>query len=202
MQSSALSKAEAALIRQSVEASFRVVRSYKLMLNFYGIRLADMETGEVERQPDHWEGRFLNLRMNSHNFLRINRILASLGHLGFHKYRRPLIEFFQTEVRAPDSIIATCEYSLANFWEMALTPESKRYERKTLETKEDRVDSVFFTHLAGNTPQFANFLRQMGEWEESSSAVRLQAIKKDVANFKKWKAIMNERRSKRLASQK
>ena len=185
-------------MRKDIEVAFRIVRSYKLMLNFYGIRLANMETGEVERQPDYWEARFLNLRMNSHNYLRINRILASLGHLGFHRYRRPLIEFFQTEVRAPGSLIATCESSLSRFWEMALTPESRQYERKTLETKEDRVDSIFFTHLADNTPQFNDFMRRLGEWEEKSSDERRTAIEHDLAHLAKWKSIMQARRSKRL----
>lgn len=198
MQSSALHKNEADYIRKDIDAAFRVVRSYKLMLNFYGIRLANMETGEVERQPDYWEARFLNLRMNSHNFLRINRILASLGHLGFNRYRRPLIEFFQTEVRAPDSLIATCESSLSRFWEMALTPESKQYERKTLETAEDRVDSVFFTHIANKTPQFADFMTRLGQWEEDSAEERKAAITRDLKHLEKWKSIMQARRSSRL----
>lgn len=186
------------MMRKDIAVAFRIVRSYKLMLNFYGIRLANMETGEVERQPDYWEARFLNLRMNSHNFLRINRILASLGHLGFHRYRRPLIEFFQTEVRAPGSLIATCESSLSRFWEMALTPESRQYERKTLETAEDRVDSIFFTHLANDTPQFADFMRRLGEWEEESAEDRKIAIKRDLGHLAKWKGIMEARRSKRI----
>lgn len=184
------------MMRNDVLIAFRIVRSYKLMLNFYGMRLVDMATGEIERQPDYWQARYLNLRMNSHNYLRINRILASLGHLGFHKYRRPWIEFLQREVRAEGSLLSVCEHSLSRFWEMALTPESRQYERKTLETKEDRVDSIFFDHLARQTQEFGEFMRKLGEWEESSSQQRKDAIEEDMVQYEKWEKVM-ERRKRR-----
>jgi len=185
------------MMRNDVSIAFRIVRSYKLMLNFYGMRLVDMATGEIERQPDYWQARYLNLRMNGHNYLRINRILASLGHLGFHKYRRPWIEFLQREVREEGSLLSVCESSLSRFWEMALTPESRQYERKTLETKEDRVDSIFFEHVAKQTPQFGAFMRTLGEWEESSSELRKEAIEHDLVQFEKWKKVMERRRPRK-----
>jgi hypothetical protein len=196
MHSASLTKKEAKMIRTNLEAAFRVVRSYQLMLNFYGMRLIDMSTGEIERVSDYWQSRYLNLRMNSHNYLRINRILASLGHLGFNKYRRPLIEFLQREVRAEGSLISVCESSLSRFWEMALTPDSARYRAKTLETRIDRVDSVFFEHLKKNSPQFEEFVVQNGKWEESSSQQRKEAIEADIAEFEKWERKMRTRKAK------
>jgi hypothetical protein len=196
MQSSALTKAEAKMMRTDIDIAFRVVRSYKLMLNFYGIRLVDMATGEVDRQPDYWQARYLNLRMNSHNYLRINRILASLGHLGFHKYRKPLIEFFQREVRAKGSLIAVCEHSLSRYWEMALDPDSAKYERKTLETKLDRVDSIFFEHLENDTGQFTEFMKENGEWEESCAETRKTAIENDIKHLQKWRAKVSKKTGK------
>ena len=180
-------------MRSDVDIAFRVLRTYQLMLNFYGMRLVDMATGEIDRQPDHWKSRYLNLRMNGHNYLRINRILASLGHLGFHRYRKPLIEFLQKEVRAPNSLLSVCESSLSRFWEMALTPESASYERKTLESKFDRVDSIFFEHLESESEQYVQFMRDLGEWEEQTAPIRRKAIEKDMEYFNKWKARISKK---------
>ncbi len=36
------------------------MKSYKLMLDFYGMRLVDESTGELERAPN-WKDRFRNL---------------------------------------------------------------------------------------------------------------------------------------------
>lgn len=38
----------------------RLLKSYKLMLDFYGIRLVSEETGEVKR-AENWRERFENL---------------------------------------------------------------------------------------------------------------------------------------------
>jgi len=197
MQSSSLTKEEAHMMRNDVSIAFRIVRSYRLMLNFYGMRLVDMATGEISKQPDYWQARYLNLRMNSHNYLRINRILASLGHMGFHRYRRPWIEFLQAEIRAEGSLIGVCEHSLSRFWVMALTPESRQYERKTLETKDDRVDSIFFEHLGKKSKHYCEFMRALGEWEEESSQERKDAIEEDMAQFEKWEKVMERRKRRR-----
>eukprot|EP01088_Endostelium_zonatum_P017687 TRINITY_DN5344_c0_g1_i5.p1 TRINITY_DN5344_c0_g1~~TRINITY_DN5344_c0_g1_i5.p1 ORF type:complete len:308 (-),score=136.97 TRINITY_DN5344_c0_g1_i5:26-949(-) len=69
----ALSKSEAKLIRSNFEMSIRVIRSYRLMLNFYGLKLLNEETGQVARHEVIWKERFNNLQRNGHNNLRINR---------------------------------------------------------------------------------------------------------------------------------
>jgi len=60
--------------------------SYRIMLAFYGLRLVDPATGELavaDAVPAPHQAsfvqRFANLERNSHNFLRITRILKSLG---------------------------------------------------------------------------------------------------------------------------
>jgi hypothetical protein len=102
--SAPLSKAEAKLIREDLDCAQRVLTSYKvishiacclhclptdwhlqLMLNFYGLKLVDEQTGEVARDEKNWKDRYQNLNTSSHNNLRISRIIASLGHLGTHK---------------------------------------------------------------------------------------------------------------------
>ncbi|XP_020489477.2 opioid growth factor receptor-like protein 1 [Labrus bergylta] len=77
-------------------AKDNLLMSYKLMLDFYGIHLCDEKTGEVERARN-WRERFVNLNCNTHNNLRITRILKCLGILGFPHYQAPLVHFFLKE---------------------------------------------------------------------------------------------------------
>jgi len=56
------------------------------MLAFYGLRLVDEKTGELALEdttpapsPSSYLRRFQNLERNSHNFLRITRILKCLN---------------------------------------------------------------------------------------------------------------------------
>ncbi|XP_029005673.1 opioid growth factor receptor-like [Betta splendens] len=98
MNSSArtLTKAEIQEFCKSNTATANLLESYKLMLNFYGIRLCDENTGEVERAA-HWKERFDNLNSHTHNSLRITRILKCLGTLGYPHYQSPLVHFFLKE---------------------------------------------------------------------------------------------------------
>jgi len=62
----------------------RVITSYELMLDFYGIQLLDRETGLLSRSvpPRNYAARYTNLRRHPHNFLRISRILKHLSEMG------------------------------------------------------------------------------------------------------------------------
>lgn len=86
-ESRPLTKEGAAAIRADAEASERVIRSYRLMLKFYGLSLADERTGRVERDAPYHTGRFRNLNDSPHNYLRISRIITSLGELGFRRHK-------------------------------------------------------------------------------------------------------------------
>lgn len=68
----------------------RVVKSYCMMLDFYGFKLADEKTGAIERS-DNWKKRFRNLCNSSHNWLRVTRIMKSLGELNFEHYKLPFL---------------------------------------------------------------------------------------------------------------
>jgi hypothetical protein len=90
--SSPLTKAGAAAIRGDLAASRRVVDSYRLMLDFYGLRLVDERTGELARAENH-AARHAEMNFASnHNWLRISRIIVSLGELGCGRYKRPLLD--------------------------------------------------------------------------------------------------------------
>ncbi|KAL1743171.1 opioid growth factor receptor conserved region-domain-containing protein [Schizophyllum fasciatum] len=65
----------------------RLIKSYKLMLDFYGMRLVSEETGLLDRAlpPRNHEARYRNLVRHSHNNLRISRILKCLSEFGLER---------------------------------------------------------------------------------------------------------------------
>ena len=93
----------------------RLIRSYELMLDFFGFQLTDRRSGEVARKPDYkrryesvlrshsevliyfrieWDlfkgflkYRFHNLSKSGHNYLRITRILKCLAEMGLGHYQ-------------------------------------------------------------------------------------------------------------------
>jgi len=62
----------------------RILTSYRLMLDFYGMELVSEETGLLTRTTG-FAKRYRNLCRSSHNNLRISRILKSLSELGFER---------------------------------------------------------------------------------------------------------------------
>jgi hypothetical protein len=142
-ESSPLTKDAAKQIRESEVAQQRVLKSYKLMLNFYGFKLADEITGRLERDPEVFEKGIDNLNKSSHNYLRISRILISLGELGFHRYKRPLLEALTAEVDS--GTLSNAARSLDTFWRPLVEQEdSAPYRAKTLEDPEDRAEGCLF----------------------------------------------------------
>lgn len=91
-----LTKEEIDEFLKSSTAKENLLKSYKLMLDFYGIELCDEKTGEV-RRAWNWSDRFNNLDSHTHNNLRITRILKCLGTLGYRHYQAPLVHFFLEE---------------------------------------------------------------------------------------------------------
>ncbi|CAI8043692.1 Opioid growth factor receptor-like protein 1 [Geodia barretti] len=93
-----LQKHEKKAICADSEASGRVVFCYKMMLDFYGMKL--FPSGEVERSECYLE-RFAALNTSSHNHRRITRILKSLGELD-HEYLKP--HFFEVCPKRSNSV--------------------------------------------------------------------------------------------------
>ncbi|XP_029377127.1 opioid growth factor receptor-like protein 1 [Echeneis naucrates] len=77
------------------EAKRRFLAAYSLMLDFYGIKLLD-KSGNVARALN-WRERFQHLNESQHNYLRITRILKSLGELGYEAFKAPLVRLFLEE---------------------------------------------------------------------------------------------------------
>lgn len=77
------------------EAKRRFLAAYSIMLDFYGIKLLD-KSGNVAR-ASNWQERFQHLNESQHNYLRITRILKSLGELGYEAFKAPLVHLFLEE---------------------------------------------------------------------------------------------------------
>ncbi|KAJ8360832.1 hypothetical protein SKAU_G00173570 [Synaphobranchus kaupii] len=121
-----LTKNEVKAFCEDQEAKERLVTSYELMLDFYGIELVNKSTGEVARS-ENWMEQFDNLNRNTHNNLRITRILKSLGDLGFQHYQAPLVKFFLEETLIHGNL-AYVKQSVMDYFLFAVLNKKKRRE--------------------------------------------------------------------------
>ncbi|XP_063772857.1 opioid growth factor receptor-like protein 1 isoform X2 [Pseudophryne corroboree] len=81
--------------KKTKEAIKRFILAYKMMLDFFGLKLID-KSGSVSRAAN-WQERFQHLNESQHNYLRITRILKSLGELGYENFKPPLVKAFLQE---------------------------------------------------------------------------------------------------------
>uniref|UniRef100_A0A3B4C6V6 Opioid growth factor receptor (OGFr) conserved domain-containing protein n=1 Tax=Pygocentrus nattereri TaxID=42514 RepID=A0A3B4C6V6_PYGNA len=128
--------------RKDDELKRRLLKSYRLMLDFYGIKLLDENTGKVGH-AENWRERFENLNRKTHNNLRITRILKSLGILGFEHYQAPLVCFFLTETlvrgRLPRVKRSVLDYFMFSVLNRSERKELIRFAFEKFETKEEFV---------------------------------------------------------------
>ncbi|XP_078103991.1 opioid growth factor receptor-like [Sander vitreus] len=123
-EASTLTKEEIKEFCQNSAAKANLLKSYELMLNFYGIRLCDENTGEVER-ASNWRDRFDNLNSHTHNNLRITRILKCQGTLGYPHYQAPLVRFFLEETLVRKELPNVKE-SVLNYFVFAVLDKKQR----------------------------------------------------------------------------
>jgi len=105
---------EVANMKQDPECMRRLITSYKMMLDFYGTRIRDEATGELERH-ENWQRQYHNLNTHGHNNLRITRILKCLGEFGYENYKEAFMKFYISEM-FEHGLIGNCAYSCENFW--------------------------------------------------------------------------------------
>ena len=86
-----------------------MLHSFELMLQFYGLDLADREGRvEVVRGGSFDERSGLWLTRGNHNFLRISRMLRSLEVLGSHRYAVAFLECLEgIYAEQPDTVGST-----------------------------------------------------------------------------------------------
>ncbi|KAM4771058.1 opioid growth factor receptor-like protein 1 [Rhinophrynus dorsalis] len=122
-----LSSYEIEEFKKTKEAIKRFLLAYKMMLDFFGIKLTD-KTGNVLRAPN-WQERFQHLNESQHNYLRITRILKSLGELGFESFKYPLVKIFLQESVVENTIPNMKQSALEYF---VYTIKDRRERRRLL----------------------------------------------------------------------
>jgi hypothetical protein len=120
-----LQKHELLAIRADPVIRARVIRSYEMMLDFYGMVLVDRDTGEIARNQTTYKSRYAHLNSSFHNYLRISRILKSLGEFGFERFKVHWIEFFIDEIFVHGNLRNTLS-SLQGFWVPTLRHRDER----------------------------------------------------------------------------
>lgn len=113
--------------KKTKEAIRRFLLAYKMMLEFFGIKLID-KTGNVTRAVN-WQERFQHLNESQHNYLRITRILKSLGELGYESFKSPLVKFILHEALVENTIPNIKQSALEYF---VYTIRDRRERRKLL----------------------------------------------------------------------
>lgn len=99
---------------KSEELRLRLLRSFELMLGFYGLKLV----GEKVCLADNFEERKQNwLRRGNHNFLRITRILKCLGYLGLKKEAQAFFGCLQTIYEVDGDKIGSVTFG---YWQAAV----------------------------------------------------------------------------------
>ncbi|XP_043108182.1 opioid growth factor receptor 2 [Puntigrus tetrazona] len=199
-----LQKNEIKLFRKDKKAKKRLVKSYELMLDFYGIRMVDESTGEVERS-DNWKDRFRNLNSHTHNSLRITRILKCLGILGLKHYQAPLVKFFLNETLV-EGQLENVKQSALDYFLFAVLDRSERRELVKFAFKnfKPREDFVWGPRkiLSGQMARCKNEkmdqpkeeIRSSAEDEQNHSAVH-EKNKKDRKD-NDWAAVPNKSKEK------
>ncbi|XP_033752383.1 opioid growth factor receptor-like protein 1 [Pecten maximus] len=109
-------------------AHARVLKSYEMMLDFYGMVLESKETGQIKRGED-WKSRFQHLNRSYHNYLRITRILKSLGEFDYEHLKRPFVEFVLQEALESGKLANVLE-SCVNYWIGTIKDDDARQQLK------------------------------------------------------------------------
>jgi len=107
----------------------RIIESYKLMLDFYGMRLVSADTGLVARvlPPKNYAGRYRNLVRSSHNYLRISRILKCLSEMGLERLNVGfLLHVLSEQSEANELNFRGIRSSMDRWWANCLRNEEER----------------------------------------------------------------------------
>lgn len=121
-----LQEHEAVAMRDDAAVHARLIKSYELMLDFYGFKLLSRETGVIAPSKNAIP-RFKNLSTHSHNFLRITRILKCLGELGLEHFKAPFLCEVLRQIIVEGNfrtagLLRSCEY----FWIGTLKVDADR----------------------------------------------------------------------------
>jgi len=172
-QSSPIQKHEIKKIKESKQCFDRLKKSYDLMLDFYGSRLKNKETGELER-TEKWEGRYKNLNTHSHNYLRITRILKCLGEFELVNYQEQFLRHYIKEIWVNKKLY-NCENSCKNFWVGTIRNDDLRKQLEDeIQKYTTKVESPIST-----APRESNTMEGDQDMEQSDDDDKSDADKKN-----------------------
>jgi hypothetical protein len=126
---------EIAAMNSDPNVKVRLRAAYTMMLEFYGITLLSNTTGAVAR-AQNWDERSGALNQNTHNFLRISRILKSLGELGLERFKLPLLLFLANEIYVNGQLPAA-RASFREFWSESLRNVTELLQMRAIVAQND-----------------------------------------------------------------
>jgi len=114
---------EMLVMRQDPQIQARILKSYSLILDFYGMRFAD-GSGKLERTKN-FKPRYRNLNQSFHNNLRITRILKCLGEMNLERLKYPFLLFVVQEMFINNEL-RNCRQSCERYWIPTLRDSTER----------------------------------------------------------------------------
>ncbi|EIN12649.1 hypothetical protein PUNSTDRAFT_61019 [Punctularia strigosozonata HHB-11173 SS5] len=126
----------------------RLLASYELMLDFYGMRLLDPDTGLLQRSlpPRNFEGQYRNLVRSMHNNLRISRILKCLSEMDLeHLNAGFLLHVLNEQSENGELNSGSIQSSMDRWWANCLRNENERAWIKRAIQKVRTDDNFQFT---------------------------------------------------------
>jgi len=121
-----LQKHEIEKITNDLESFNRFKKSYEMMLDFYGCRLKDHESGEIDRNS-HWKESYNYLNHHKQNYSIITRILKCLGEFELENYKMNLVKHFIEEICVHHELVH-CATSCTLYWIGTIKDDSTRQE--------------------------------------------------------------------------
>ena len=128
-----LTKKESAYLRDSTKAVRHFEAALDIMLHFWGMKVdKNPNDGSISiKKSDNWIHGTRNLATNSHNFLRINRVLQSLECFGLSEYQAPLLKFLMDEIMVNDIMLkdelAVAKKSLCRHWLKSISDPNEQH---------------------------------------------------------------------------
>jgi len=123
----------------------RIIKSYTMMLDFYGMRLLSHETGLIDRS-ENCASRYHNLLRRSHNWLRISRILKCLSELGLERLNAGFLLHILNEQSESNLLNSRAiQESMDRWWANCIRNQEEREQIGLLIRKVRANDDFVFT---------------------------------------------------------
>lgn len=165
-----LQQHEAIAIQTDLHLKLRVLRAYRMMLDFYGIKLESSETGEVTR-ADNYKERFDHLNRSMHNYRRITRIIKSIGCLGYGHLQAPFVKFLIYEACVQKTLWKIKGGSI-HHWIDAISEDKEREETMKFFLDVNHGDNYFDDY--NNVDSADEAVEDMGDNSDNIDSERFQ----------------------------